>query len=246
VRRFEDKVTIITGGSRGIGYAVAERIVAEGGRVVLTGRKADSLAEAVAQLGEDHASAVAGKADDPAHRDEVLAHTLERHGRLDHLVNNAGINPAWGPALETEPSVIRKIIDVNVVAALEWTRDAVAAGLADSVVNTASIAGTTASPNIAFYGVSKAALINLTAQLAHELAPRLRVNAVAPAVVRTRLAEALYVDREEEVAAGYPLRRLGEPADVAGPVAFLLSSDAAWITGQTLRIDGGASILPLG
>jgi NAD(P)-dependent dehydrogenase (short-subunit alcohol dehydrogenase family) len=189
---------------------------------------------------------VAGRADDAEHREEVLAAATGRFGRIDHLVNNAGINPAWGPALETEPSVIRKIIDVNVVAALEWTRDAVAAGLADSVVNTASIAGTTASPNIAFYGVSKAALINLTAQLAHELAPRLRVNAVAPAVVRTRLAEALYVDREEEVAAGYPLRRLGEPADVAGPVAFLLSSDAAWITGQTLRIDGGASILPLG
>ncbi|PFG42986.1 NAD(P)-dependent dehydrogenase (short-subunit alcohol dehydrogenase family) [Isoptericola jiangsuensis] len=246
MRRFEDRVTIITGASRGIGLAVARRLVAEGGRVVLTGRHADSLAEAVATLGEDRASAVAGRADDPAHRAEVLAHTLDRHGRLDHLVNNAGINPAWGPALEVEPSVIRKIIDVNVVAALEWTRDAVAAGLSGAIVSTASVAGTTASPHIAFYGVSKAALINLTAQLAHELAPRLRVNAVAPAVVRTRLAEALYVDREEEVAAAYPLRRLGEPDDVAGPVAFLLSDDAAWITGQTLRIDGGASIVPVG
>lgn len=246
MRRFARQVTVITGASRGIGLAVAHRLVAEGGRVVLTGRKPDALEEAVAALGADNASAVAGKVDDAAHRDEVFAHVGERYGRLDHLVNNAGINPAWGPVLEVEPSVVRKIIDVNVVAALEWTRDAVAAGLRTSIVNTASISGTSTSPNIAFYGVSKAALINLTAQLAQELAPRLRVNAVAPAVVKTKLSRALYESREEEVAAGYPLGRLGVPEDVAGPVAFLLSDDAAWITGQTLRIDGGASVVPVG
>ena len=97
-------------------------------------------------------------------------------------------------------------------------------------------------PNIAFYGVSKAAIINLTIQLAHELAPGIRVNAVAPAVIKTAFARALYEGREAEVAAGYPLQRLGEPDDVAGPVAFLLSDDAAWITGQTVVIDGGASL----
>jgi NAD(P)-dependent dehydrogenase (short-subunit alcohol dehydrogenase family) len=246
VHRFDDRVAVITGGSRGIGLAIAHRIVAEGGRVVVTGRKTDALDEAVAALGPDRALGVAGRADDAEHREAVLAAATDRFGRIDHLVNNAGINPAWGPALEVEPSVVRKIIDVNVVAALEWTRDAVAAGLGSSVVNIASIAGTTASPNIAFYGVSKAALINLTVQLAHELAPRLRVNAVAPAVVKTRFAEALYSADEEAAAAAYPLRRLGEVADVAGPVAFLLSDDGAWITGQTLRIDGGASIAAAG
>lgn len=246
VRRFEGRVALVTGGSRGIGLAVARRLVDEGCSVVLTGRKPEALDAAVAELGEERASAVAGKVDDPAHRAEVFEHLARSHGRLDHLVNNAGTNPAWGPALDVETGVVRKILEVNVVAALDWTRDAVAAGLRRSVVNLASISGTSASPNIAFYGVSKAALINLTQQLAHELAPALRVNAVAPAVVKTRFSRALYEGHEDEAVARYPLARLGAPADVAGPVAFLLSDDAAWITGQTLKIDGGASIAPVG
>ena len=108
-----------------------------------------------------------------------------------------------------------------------------------------SIAGVTAAPGIALYGVSKAALINLTTQLAFELAPGIRVNAVAPAVIKTDFAKALYEGREAEVAATYPLKRLGIPSDVAGPVAFLLSEESAWITGQTIVIDGGGSLAPV-
>jgi len=245
IGRFDGSVTLVTGASRGIGYAVAERLVAEGGRVVITGRRQDALDNAVASLG-DAATAVAGHADDPEHRAAVFAHIAQHHGRLDHLVNNAGINPAYGPALQIDPGAARKILEVNVIAALEWTRDAVGAGLSRSIVNVASISGVAAAPNISFYGVSKAALINLTMQLADELAPRLRVNAVAPAVVKTRFARALYEGREAEAAAAYPLARLGEPQDISGPVAFLLSEDAAWITGQTVLIDGGASIRPIG
>jgi len=241
VDRFTGRVALITGGSRGIGFAIARRLVAEGAAVVITGRRQESLDAAVAALGE-RASAVAGKADDPEHRVRALAHVAERHGRLDHLVNNAGINPAWGPVLEIDTAIAHKILAVNVVATLEWTRDAVAAGLARSVVNLSSVSGLSSSPNISFYGISKAAIINLTMQLAEELAPALRVNAVAPAVIKTDFARALYEGREDEAAAQYPLGRLGEVDDVAGPVAFLLSDDAAWITGQTLVIDGGAGI----
>lgn len=244
MNRFEGRVAIVTGASRGIGYAIAERIIAEGGSVVITGRNLDALDAAASELG-DSALAIAGRADDSDHREEVFARVADRFGRLDHLVNNAGINPAYGPLLEIDPAAARKIFEVNVIAALEWTRSAVAAGLSRSIVNIASIAGVSASPGISLYGVSKAALINLTVQLADELAPALRVNAVAPAVVKTKFARALFEGREDEVSAGYPLRRLGEPADVAGPVAFLLSDDAAWITGQTILIDGGASISPV-
>ncbi|GAA1830726.1 SDR family oxidoreductase [Agromyces salentinus] len=251
MQRFESSVALITGGSRGIGLAIARRLVDEGARVVITGRSQESLDAAVAELGVDeagvpHATGIAGKADDAEHRAAVFAHIAECHGRLDHLVNNAGINPAYGPALEIEASVIRKILEVNVVAALEWTRSAVEAGLTRSIVNLSSISAVSAAPGIAFYGVSKAALMNLTVQLAHELAPGIRVNAVAPAVVKTAFARALYEGREAEVAAEYPLQRLGVPDDVAGPVAFLLSEDAAWITGQTILIDGGASLRPIG
>lgn len=250
MRRFEGRIALITGGSRGIGLAIAERLVAEGATVVLTGRKPESLEAAVTRLNAiepGRAVGAAGKADDANHRDEVFALVRDRFDGLDHLVNNAGINPAYGPALEIESSVVRKILEVNVVAALDWTRSAVDAGLRRSIVNTASVAGLSASPGVAFYGVSKAALINLTQQLAVELAPRIRVNAVAPAVVRTQFAQALYAgDREAALAAAYPLGRIGEPEDVAGPVAFLLSDDAAWITGHTLTIDGGASAVAVG
>lgn len=245
MQRFEGRVALVTGASRGIGFAAAQRIVAEGGQVVITGRKQAGLDAALAELGDD-ATAVAGRADDAEHRAATYAHIAERYGRLDHLVNNTGINPIYGPLLEVDHAAAAKIMEVNVLAALEWTRDAVRAGLTRSVVNIASIAGVSASPNIAFYGISKAAVINLTAQLAAELAPELRINAVAPAVIKTAFARALYEGREAEASAGYPLQRLGEPADVAGPVTFLLSEDAGWMTGQTLLIDGGASIRPLG
>ena len=242
--RFTDQVAVVTGASRGIGLAIASRIVAEGGRVLITARNPEPLAEAVAVLGgEDRAVFVAGKADDTEHQAEVFRTVIQRFGRLDVLVNNTGINPAYGPLTALDPTVARKIMDVNVLGALQWTRQALDAGLgADSlgaIVNVASVAGLGPAPGIAYYGVSKSALIGLTVQLAAELAPRVRVNAVAPAVVKTKFAAALYEADEQGAASGYPLKRLGEPEDIGAAAAFLASSDASWITGQTLVIDGG-------
>jgi NAD(P)-dependent dehydrogenase (short-subunit alcohol dehydrogenase family) len=244
--RFVDRVALVTGASRGIGLAVAQRLVDEGARVVVTARKPEGLAAAVEQLGAEHAVAVAGRADDPDHQEDAVATAVREFGRLDILVNNTGINPAYGPLLAIEESAARKIMDVNVLSALSWTRRAVAAGLGrdggGAVVNMASVAGIAPAPGIAYYGVSKAALIGLTVQLAAELSPDIRVNAIAPAVVKTDFARALYEADEAAAAAAYPLGRLGVPEDIGAAAAFLASADAAWITGQTLVVDGGAGL----
>ena len=245
----ENKVAIVTGASRGIGLGIARRLVADGARVVITARKTEALAEAVEALGgPTHALGIAGHADDPAHQGEVIEAAFATFGRLDYLVNNAGINPSYGPMLDTDTDAARKVLEVNVLSAFSWIQKAVRVGLGTpetpggAVVNVASIAGLGATGVLGWYAVSKAALIHLTTELGYQLGPDVRVNAVAPAVVKTAFAQALYEGREEKVAATYPLKRLGVPEDIAGAVSFLLSSDSSWITGQTLVLDGGVSL----
>ncbi|WP_424214906.1 SDR family oxidoreductase [Streptomyces sp. BI20] len=236
------RVALITGASRGIGYGIAEALVARGDRVCLTGRGEEALKEAVERLGADRAIAVPGKAHDEAHQALAVERTMETFGRIDTLVNNAGTNPVFAPLADLDLAVVRKVYETNVISALGFAQRVWHAWQAEhggSIVNIASIAGVSASPFIGAYGMSKAAMINLTLQLAHEMAPKVRVNAIAPAVVKTRFAQALYEGREAEAAAAYPLGRLGVPADIGGAAAFLSSSQAEWITGQTLVVDGG-------
>jgi NAD(P)-dependent dehydrogenase (short-subunit alcohol dehydrogenase family) len=236
------KVALITGASRGIGYGIAEALVARGDRVCITGRNEEALKEAVEKLGSERVIGVAGKAHDLEHQTEAVGRAMEAFGRVDFLVNNAGTNPVFGPIADLDLNVARKVFETNVISALGFAQKTWHAWQKDNggaIVNIASVAGLAPSPFIGAYGVSKAALINLTQQLAHEFAPRVRVNAIAPAVVKTKFAQALYEGREEEAAASYPLGRLGVPADIGGAAAFLTSGQSDWITGQTLVVDGG-------
>ena len=232
MKRFEGKTAIVTGASRGIGLGIAERLIAEGARVTITARKQEALDEAVTELGgPTKALAVAGRADDAAHQDETIARTIEAFGSVDLLVNNTGINPVYGRMIDLDLDAARKIVEVNCLATLSWTQKVYRAQMESrggSVVNVASIAGLRPAPGIGMYGASKSMLIHITEELA-----------VAPAVVKTKFASALYEGREDEVSSAYPLKRLGVPEDIGSVVAFLLSDDAGWLTGQTITIDGG-------
>jgi NAD(P)-dependent dehydrogenase (short-subunit alcohol dehydrogenase family) len=243
---FKGKTALVTGASRGIGLAIATELARGGSAVTISARKADQLAAAVDDLRARVPGArvlpVPANTGSDEDRAEVVRRTVEEFGSLDVLVNNTGINPTFGPLVDADLGAVRKIFDVNVVGALGFVQLAVKAWMGEhggSIVNIASVAGLRSSGVISAYGASKAALIRLTEELAWQLGPGIRVNAVAPAVVKTKFAEMLYTADEEATAARYPMKRLGEPEDVARLVAFLASDQATWITGETVRVDGG-------
>ncbi len=240
------RTAIITGASRGIGLAIAQQLAAAGADVVLTARKQEAAEAAAAQVGPKALGVGAHAVDEDAAR-RCVDLTLETFGRLDILINNAGTNPAFGPLIDQDHVRFTKIFDVNLWAPLLWTSLAVRSWMGEhggSVINTASIGGMHQSPGMGMYNATKAALIHMTKQLALELSPKIRVNGIAPGVVRTRLAEVLWKDNEDPLASMIALGRIGEPIDVANAVAFLVSDAASWITGETLVIDGGTVLGP--
>ena len=240
----EGKVALVTGASRGIGAAVVRELLdSDAAGVVITGRKAGTLEPLAAELG-DRVVAVVGNASDDAHAAEAVQAAVDRFGSCDLLVNNAGTNPAAGPLVDVDLGALDKTWAVNLRAPLVFAREAWHRSMQErggAIVSLGSIGGLRPSPLLGAYNVSKAGLHHLTRQLAHEMAPGVRVNAVAGAIVKTRLSEALWTWDEDAVAASHPLGRLGEPEDVARAVVFLLSDAASWITGVVLPVDGGVT-----
>jgi NAD(P)-dependent dehydrogenase (short-subunit alcohol dehydrogenase family) len=240
------KVALVTGGSRGIGKAIAARFVEAGADVLITSRKADVLESATAELaagGPGRVEWFAANAGDPDQAAACVAATVERLGRIDVLVNNAATNPYFGPMLGINAGQAEKTVSVNQFGIVAWTKlvwDAWMGEHGGVVLNIASVGGLTVDKNIGYYNVTKAAVLHMTRQLASEMAPGVRVNSIAPGLVKTDMAKALWEPNEAAIAQRMPLHRLGEPDDIGRAALFLCSDAASWITGANLVIDGGA------
>ncbi|MFI1395729.1 SDR family oxidoreductase [Streptomyces sp. NPDC020681] len=243
----DGRTALVTGASRGIGLAAADALAAAGAKVVVTARHPDGVAAAVTRLREAGAQAAgcAGSVADPAHLDRCTALAMREFGRLDILVNNAATNAPYGPLMAADPDQWREAFAVNVEAALRlvqlswrlWMREH-----GGAVVNICTEGTHGVGPQVGAYGTSKAALLHLTRQLAGELAPGVRVNAVSPGLVRTEMARFVWEGAEQRIADGLPLGRIGEPDDVARAVLWLVSDEAAWVTGADLLVDGGTRV----
>jgi NAD(P)-dependent dehydrogenase (short-subunit alcohol dehydrogenase family) len=240
--RLDGRVALVTGGSRGIGLAIAQELAASGARVMISSRKAEVLEAAAATMAGE-AAWFAANAGDPDDAAACVAATVERFGSVDVLVNNAATNPYMGKTIDIDRPRLDKTISVNWAGPLQWTQLAWQSWMRDHggvVLNIASIGGMSVETSIGAYNATKAALLHLTRTLAAELAPGVRVNAIAPGLVKTDMARALWEPNETVIANTLPLHRLGEPADIARAATFLCSDAASWITGSSLVVDGGA------
>lgn len=241
---FTGRVALVTGGSRGIGLAIAARLIDAGASVVITGRSPDPLAAAVAELGPRSLGCCGDAADDD-HVTQTVRDTLARFGRLDILINNVAHVPPQMGLLDLPIAEFDTALRANLRAPLQWIRAAHSAWLADhggAIVNVSSLGGMTLQPGMGAYGTSKAGLIHMTRYLAAECGPRVRVNAVAPGLIRTEQSKSAWQGRESRIGQSLPAGRLGESADVADAVLFLAGERSSWITGETLVVDGGALV----
>jgi NAD(P)-dependent dehydrogenase (short-subunit alcohol dehydrogenase family) len=246
--RLDGKVALVTGASKGIGRAIAATYAAAGAKVMLSSRKQDALEAAAAEIGGDTA-VFAAHAGDPAQAHACVAATIERFGGLDILVDNAATNPYMGRAIDIDLPRYDKTYEVNLRGPLVWMQEAWRQAMEERggvVVNIASVGGMSFGGLIGIYDNTKAALIHLTRHLATELGPQVRVNAISPGLVKTDMARALWEANGEAIAKLWPLKRLGEPQDIANAALFLASDLSSWITGHVLVVDGGALLVGFG
>lgn len=236
------KVALVTGASKGIGLAIARILAEHGAKVMLSSRKKDALEEAAGTIDGETAIQPA-HAGDPEQARECIRATLERFGGLDILVNNAATNPYFGRAVDIDLPRFDKTLEVNLRGPFVWVQEAWRQAMSErggNVINISSIGGLKYGGPLGIYDLTKAALIHLTKHLASELAPGVRVNAIAPGLVKTDFARALWEPLGEDATHPWPLRRLGQPLDIAKAALFLASDMSSWITGELLVVDGGA------
>lgn len=241
--RLDGKVALVTGASRGIGEAMARTFSAAGAKVMLTSRKIDAL-EAVASTIDGETAVFAGNAGNVEDARACVAATMERFGSVDILINNAATNPYYGPLLGVNPGQFDKTIEVNMRGPLFWTAAAWEASMKDRpgvILNVSSVGGMRPEAGLGVYNLTKAAIIHMTRQMASELGP-CRVVGIAPGVVKTQFAQLLVDNFGEKLARTQPIKRLGEPQDIANLALFLVSDAASWITGETITIDGGSGV----
>ena len=243
------KVAIVTGASRGIGTAIANGLAEQGARVVLSSRKQDDLEREAAAINEKHPetavaiAAHAGREEDLRH---LVEETMARFGTIDILVNNAGTNPYFGMTLDAELAAWDKTFEVNLRGYFILTKLVYHASMEKSggaVVNIASTGGLRPSLGLGVYDITKAGVVMLTKQLAKEIGSNVRVNCIAPGLIKTRFAEALWGNEaiRDRYLSTNPMGRIGEPEEVAGAACFLVSPAASYINGQVLVVDGGGA-----
>jgi NAD(P)-dependent dehydrogenase (short-subunit alcohol dehydrogenase family) len=241
---FKGKVALVTGASKGIGAAIARIYAEHGASVMLSSRKIEAL-EATAATIEGETAVFAANAGDADQAHACVAATIERFGGLDILVNNAATNPYYGRSIDIDLPRFDKIIEVNLRGPFVWTQEAWKQAMADnggSVINIVSVGGMKYTSPIGIYDMTKAGLIHQTKHLAGEMGPGVRVNAIAPGLVKTDFARALWEPGGDKTDWPWPLARLGEPHDIARAALYLASDLASWVTGEVHIVDGGGLI----
>jgi NAD(P)-dependent dehydrogenase (short-subunit alcohol dehydrogenase family) len=237
------KVALVTGASKGIGAAIARIYAEHGASVMLSSRKIDAL-EATAAAIDGDTAVFAANAGNPEQAHACVAATIERFGGLDILVNNAATNPYYGRSIDIDLPRFDKIIEVNLRGPFVWTQEAWKQAMAEAggaVINIVSVGALKYSSPIGIYNMTKAALIHQTKHLAGELGPGVRVNAIAPGLVKTDFARALWEPGAGNDDWPWPLKRLGEPLDIARAALYLVSDLCSWVSGEVLVVDGGST-----